>query len=476
MPIAANPDTGETFYLDKSGQWQPAKTAINPNTKQLFALDAQENKWSPVNVHGQGIMSYVDDAVRALASGVTFGYADRFAAEMQHLTGGGSYEHNLQIQQARTASEPAAIRVPGEIAGAVAGTVAGAPIAGGAAKAIGAAVPLAERAAAAVPGAVKAITGGAAAGGLYGSSEGEGIKQRAKNAGIGALTGGLTAGTFTGLGKMIGSAGDKIMTSVIKPSIRDVKDGFDISTVKEFNLGGNLRQTLAKTQTAINDLSGQLKQKLSESSKVGLGTIDLNGVYDRTERALLNENKLRGFGANTRVKSSLDALKAEINHVSPNGVTDIPDAQIIKQSAGNFGAWQYGRPDPESKASEIVYNTFYHELKKSIENASPPGVKEINQKLSKLIPVQNAVIRRLPVSDRNSIISFPEMIGIIGSVAHPGMLGTSLLYHMSRAGSVGNAMSKLGGAMALSPTSAAAAGTAGAATYSLGRSSLTGSQ
>src|SRR3990167_6999479 len=50
----------------------------------------------------------------------------------------------------------------------------------------------------------------------------------------GALLGGATAGAVYGIGHLIVSAGDKIMTSVIKPSRADMADGFNIQTVKDY--------------------------------------------------------------------------------------------------------------------------------------------------------------------------------------------------------------------------------------------------
>lgn len=39
MPIATNPDTGETVFLGQDGQWSPAKIATNPETKERLAYD-----------------------------------------------------------------------------------------------------------------------------------------------------------------------------------------------------------------------------------------------------------------------------------------------------------------------------------------------------------------------------------------------------------------------------------------------------
>lgn len=194
MPIATNPDTGDTVYLDDSGDWKPAKKAVNPDTKEVMAYDGKD--WQKVTTHGHGILSYVDDAVRAIANGVTFGYADTIAAGANAAIGKGSYDKNLEQERQRTAQTPAGIRIPGEIAGGVLGAVAGAPVAG----AMGAATGLSR-----LPAAAKIIAGGAAAGGAYASSEGTGLEDRLSRVPGGAVIGAATGGLFAGAGRVIGA-------------------------------------------------------------------------------------------------------------------------------------------------------------------------------------------------------------------------------------------------------------------------------
>lgn len=203
MPVAVNPDTGDVVYLDDKGQWSPAKTAVNPQTKEMQAFDGKA--WQPVTTHGHGVLSYIDDAVRAIASGMTFGYADEIAAKADQVTGrGGSYEKNLEKERARDASIPAAIKIPGEIAGAVASTVATAPVTGAAMTVTG----LSK-----LPGIAKAVIGGATAGGLYGSGESEGgLTNRA----IGAAEG--AAGGAVG-GAVLGTAG-RVVSHLVTPAKR----------------------------------------------------------------------------------------------------------------------------------------------------------------------------------------------------------------------------------------------------------------
>lgn len=134
MPIATNPQTGETLYLSDEGAWKPAQIAENPQTKERLAFDGKA--WAPLAAEkkaeeSKGVLGYVDDAVRSVANGVTFGYMDEAAAKLDEWTGrGGSYQENVTKERARDAQIPAAISVPGEIAGAVGSTLLAAPAAG----------------------------------------------------------------------------------------------------------------------------------------------------------------------------------------------------------------------------------------------------------------------------------------------------------------------------------------------------------
>jgi hypothetical protein len=292
--------------------------------------------------------------------------------------------------------------------------------------------------AAIVPSVVAGASIGAANQGGEALAEGAPVTEVARKTAIGAAVGGAVSGVVSGFSKLLGKVGDKIMTSVIRPTQADKADGFAIETVKQYSLGGSLPKTLEKTQIKIGELSAQLAGKLQATDQ----GIDLNTVLQQTADELTDSSKLKGFGANAKIQNTIEALRNEVQLVG--GQLTIPDAQIVKQASGSFGAWQYGKPDPESKATEIVYNTFYNKLKVAIEEASPEGVREINKELSKLIPVQNAVLRRLPVAERNNLISLSDMIGLVGSAHSPAALGPTILNIISKSGTTGAALSKFG--------------------------------
>jgi len=137
-------------------------------------------------------------------------------------------------------------------------------------------------------------------------------------------------------------------------------------------------------------------------------------------------------------------LREEIISVSDDGAVDVLNANTLKRAAGHFGAWQYGVNDPTSNAREKVYNAFYQKLKTAIEDASPEGVKEVNKQMSEIIPVMNALIRRIPVAERNNVLSLGDIITLTGATVNPSAGLLTLAGLASRSGTFGSAMSKLG--------------------------------
>lgn len=203
MPIATNPQTGETVYLADDGAWKPAQVAVNPQTKERLAFDGKQ--WSPLKVQepqqSKGVLGYVDDVGRSFASGATFGYADEIAAKMNELTGlGGSYEENVAKERARDEQIPAAIAIPGQIGGAVASTMLGGPAL--------LAVKGVRGAVSQIPNYLKYGGLGAVEGGIAGSgnaTEGGRLSGAATGAAIGAPVGAAAPYAVQGVGRAVGA-------------------------------------------------------------------------------------------------------------------------------------------------------------------------------------------------------------------------------------------------------------------------------
>lgn len=244
------------------------------------------------------------------------------------------------------------------------------------------------------------------------------------------------------LGRMTKATGLKIQSSVIKPSIKDVKDGFKIENVNKYELGGSLDQTLLKTNARLNELNKQLTEKLKGAN----ASVNLNDVYEETVKALSKKGNADNFGDIKQIKKVLEGLADEISEVGTLN-PDLPTANIIKRAAGTKGAWQFGMFSPDAKATEIVYDTFYNRLKIAIEKASPDGIADINRQMSELIPINNAVLRRIPIAERNNAISLTDAIGLFHVVSDPSVAPLVVVNKLSRSGRVGSALSKAGASL-----------------------------
>lgn len=244
------------------------------------------------------------------------------------------------------------------------------------------------------------------------------------------------------VGRGLESTGEKIQTSVIRPSGKDISDGFKIENVNKYDLGGSLPETIAKTHTKLNELSGQLREKLTGSDN----TIDLNQLLKETTEALTS-GKTASFGDNQAIQRVLDNIKEEIAQASETGIVDLVDATNIKRAAGTKGAWAYNRPEVDASAIEKVYTEFYDKMKTAIETNAPDGVKEINKQISELIPINNAALRRLPVADRNNALSLTDTIGLTSAVFDARALLIMGAQKASKSGRVGNALVKAGKAV-----------------------------
>ncbi|WP_409188838.1 hypothetical protein [Bradyrhizobium sp. RDM4] len=159
------------------------------------AVLAQLNGSAP---EPKSYLSKVDDVVRALANGMTFGLADRFAAGMDAATGrGAGYDENLAKEREKTdqfASEHPVISTGANLVGGAAVPIGAI---GAAAKGVGLGTKMLYGAGA-----------GAGIGGIQGAAESRDWTdpvQVAKDTGRGIVIGGAIGGAIPAAGKMLGA-------------------------------------------------------------------------------------------------------------------------------------------------------------------------------------------------------------------------------------------------------------------------------
>jgi hypothetical protein len=286
MPIAVNPQTGETVYLTSDGQWSKAQTAVNPQTKEMLAFDGQG--WKPVPAQSKGMLGYIDDAVRSIASGVTFGFADEFAAKMDEVTGrGGTYEENVARERARDKQIPAAIAIPGEIAGAVGSTIAAAPVR----VPLAAATGLAE-----LPAMARYAAGGAAGGALFGAGNAEEDKRlqgAAVGAGIGAGVGAIAPKIASGVASAYGT-----LRGAVSP---------------QANVTADLGRAITRDQTT----PGALIQAVEEAQAIRPGIASLGDVGGENVRGLVERvAQTPGAGRTTVIPALTARQQSQMTRLS----------------------------------------------------------------------------------------------------------------------------------------------------------------
>lgn len=260
-------------------------------------------------------------------------------------------------------------------------------------------------------------------------------------------------------GRGLVAGGEKIQFTKIRPTSADIADGFKVENIKKYDLGGSLDQTFLKTQIKLNKLTAQLKSTLTATQKFWTAEerfpVDLNKIY---QRVVNNFSKVEGlrlkqFGDIGAIENrALKQLGEEIQLATGGtGNADILSAQFIKQGAGRKGAWQFGRVEPDANAIEQVYSNFYRELNTELKNLGHKAYQTINAQISELIPIQNAIIRRMPVEQRNNVISLTDSIALYGSIFDPKALVLLGAQKLSKSGRFANVLIKAGEALKKQP-------------------------
>lgn len=291
---------------------------------------------------------------------------------------------------------------------------------------------------------VRAATEAAGAG-LVTAAQGGDLNEVKTSALVGAafpIAGALLRGVVSPFKSALGATGKKIQETVIRPTAADMRDGFNINNVNKYGLGGSLEQTVTKSHTELNKLGQQLKKTLEQAGDDG-ARVDLREVVQNTANRL-NAGKTKTFGNNRSIEKVFGNMVEDLRTTTDGkAVVDLLDATNIKRGAGTKGAWVFGNADPDASAIEKVYTTLYQELRKAIEKNAPKSVREINKRISEIIPISNAALRRLPVAQRNNVISLTDSIGLYAAMFDPSALALIGANKLSKSGKFGAFLVKL---------------------------------
>lgn len=255
-----------------------------------------------------------------------------------------------------------------------------------------------------------------------------------------STTNAIIASMFPSISKATEAVSGKIMNALIKPSNIDIKNGFSSENITKYGLTGSLNSSLSKTSSKLNGLSEQLTNKLKGSTN----TVDIDKVVADTVSEVRDKKSLM-FGRVADMNGGLAELKNDLvdflkafeeagQSVSSNSMPLLIANNQLKRGAGLKGSWVYGRLDKNAQAIEQVYSVFYNKLKVAIEKAAPPGVQQINKTMSKLIPIQSAIIKRIPVAERQNVFGLQDTMFMVGAAFDPATLAVYAPYFAFKRG------------------------------------------
>jgi hypothetical protein len=241
--------------------------------------------------------------------------------------------------------------------------------------------------------------------------------------------------------KALAAMGAKAETALIKPTAADIKDGFNVDTIFKNNLGGSLGQTFEKTQTRFWALTTALRATLAKQPNAM--QVNVMEALDLAAHDLAS-GASKTTGQNEAIGRVIESFRKDLatQFSATGGYTDLATANEVKQAVGHLGAWMHGTAgrviaDPDAGAKEIVANALYAALKNKILYQGGPELGKINAALAELIPVQRAVIRRIPVEARSNPINLADMLSYV-----KGTAGLSIANRVLRSGQFANAAVK----------------------------------
>lgn len=273
-----------------------------------------------------------------------------------------------------------------------------------------------------------------------------------------ALTAGALGLAIPAALKVAGKVGMKIEHVLLKPSKADIEDGFDVRNVFKYRLGGTLDGTYEKTQKLITEQTAKARALRAENPTA---VVDLRQALNAAALDLKNQAP-RNMLLNEKIKNALletdraVELLIQNGDVAPNWTAPVDVAHEILQSVGQEGAWRYGAREPEAVAMEKVANSVYSQLKQSIENAIPRGseLRQVNKTIMDLIPIKQAILRRIPVEARNQVMHLSDIValtksiplGLLNRTLRSGTTANILVKGSEKAGPLGDIGARLGGA------------------------------
>lgn len=211
------------------------------------------------------------------------------------------------------------------------------------------------------------------------------------------------------------------------------KYGDDFERVKKVivdnNLVGNSAKTFhEKAQTIISDAAQQLDAVIKKDPALN---VNLETIATRAVDRLKTQQPLAAKKYQPIYDEMLDNLEEGLGIQGKNlKQLSLTDAQQIKRAIGAEADWERNaasiNKSLDYKKSDF-YNIVYDELKKEIEGLGGPEVKALNKKMSDLITLDRAAVKRMVVEQRKNPLSLTATLSLVGSAASGNLMPLAVL-------------------------------------------------
>ena len=279
---------------------------------------------------------------------------------------------------------------------------------------------------------------------------------------LGALGGGLLGGAIGGAGAVAGKAvksvlqpggviqkigrtvrkaGEGIQGIVIKPVKKDFDAGFKIENVSKYDLGGNLGDSFEKVHNILKEKKSELDEIVKKISPSKRYKFDIKTYIDELENKY-SKGGIGQLGQGRQKMTELENMKKDLAFSLGDDwerrLLGFDDILAIKRQAGLNSAFRHDPLKPQATPDEQVWTDFYMTLKNRLEKEAPKEFAEVNKVMSEIIPIEQAIVRRIPIAERSNVLNIGDLMSLVGATYNPAALSVGIANRLLKSGSVAN--------------------------------------
>ena len=228
------------------------------------------------------------------------------------------------------------------------------------------------------------------------------------------------------VGAAIKNAANRMENTSIKIMSKEQKQGANPENFGKYGLFGAPEAVHESAKAQISDAASKLRDVLETASADPVNNVNMSDIMLNVRNKMVSDNSM----SKAEKRNLLGALKSVGEEIEPPYLNEdkmpVPqnllEAQLLKRYVGKKGDWLSSPNggmmiDPAASEKSQVYNSVYDELKNKLENAGGPEVKELNTKMSELIPLERAAGKRVLVASRNHPIDLKTFLGGLATVS-----------------------------------------------------------